>query len=175
MDIQVLIRERLHALGATSADADLVDELVTDLAERFEDRRQTGGAESDARAEILVELSDPAVLSRLRAARAARRQPSPAPPSEDVSSWIAGTARDVAYGVRVLRRSPGFLATSVLTLALGVGALSSIVAVVGGGVLEAPPPPPTQRPPGVWGKDSGNRPVAQPGTNSGFVRLLAPA
>jgi len=173
MDIQVLIRERLHALGATSADADLVDELVTDLAERFEDRRQTGGAESDARAEILVELSDPAVLSRLRAARAARRQPSPAPPSEDVSSWIAGTARDVAYGVRVLRRSPGFLATSVLTLALGVGALSSIVAVVQAVLLKPLPYPDTERLLAIWETDRDSGTVHEPASIPDFVDLRA--
>jgi len=44
MNIAVLIRERLNALGATAADAELVDELVTDLNDRFDDRRRAGHA-----------------------------------------------------------------------------------------------------------------------------------
>ncbi len=80
MDIAVLIRERLNALGATSADAELVDELVTDLSDRFDDRRRAGLGENEASAAILAELDDPAVLTQ-----------------------AAGGARDESAG-RLLRR-----------------------------------------------------------------------
>jgi hypothetical protein len=38
--------------------------------------------------------------------------------------------RDVCFGVRLLRRNPGFAAVVVLTLALGMGANTAIFSVV---------------------------------------------
>lgn len=58
--------------------------------------------------------------------------------------------KDIAYGVRVLARVPGFTVVVVLTLALGVGANTAIFSIVNAVLLRPLPFPGTDRLTVVW-------------------------
>jgi predicted permease len=56
-----------------------------------------------------------------------------------VYRWIEQFAHDLRYGVRILRKNPGFTAVAVLTLALGIGVNSTIFSVISTMLLRKPP------------------------------------
>jgi putative ABC transport system permease protein len=135
------LRARVRAaFAATSIDQDVLEELAQHAESTYDALRADGAGDQDALATIdsLIEgwRHDPASLKRV-----ARRSVAVVPPSAS-RSIFAGMLADAIYGLRLLRAKPGYAAVTILTIALGVGAVTTLFSVAYGVLLRPLP----------WGK-----------------------
>jgi predicted permease len=107
----------LNVFRRDAADTDLAREIAAHLAILEDDFRRRGIGAGEARLAAARALGSVAHTKDLH--RDAR-----------TFVWIDETRRDVRYALRTLRRNPTFATVAMLTVALGIGASTSIFSVV---------------------------------------------
>ena len=130
--------------GKERKDRELAEELESHLQMQIEDNLRAGMSPQEARRNALITFGG--MESTKERFRRQRGLP-----------FLEALLKNLGFGVRLLRKSPGFTAVVVLTLALGIGANTAIFTVAYATLLAPLPYPQPDRLVNVWSKLQGHR------------------
>src|SRR5215831_4522492 len=126
-----------NLLRRRAVEQALDDELQSAVELLTQEKMKQGLSHAEAHRQALIELGGvEQVKEEVRAIRS--------------GMFLETFAQDLRYGLRMLRKSPGFTTMAVLTLALGIGANTAIFSLANAAFFRALPYPHAERLAFLW-------------------------
>ena len=116
MSLLAAIRKLWHSV-VPRTHSDIEEEFLSTLDAYQEDLIRQGLTEEEARRKARIDLGQPAVQNEIYRDAIGLR----------LFDELGG---DIRYGLRALRRNPGFAAVAVISLALGIGATTAMFSLI---------------------------------------------
>ena len=145
------LRERLAAEGVVpSAHREAIDEIAEHLHDLHRAAITAGRSTEEADAVVEAEVARMGPLAVAVADRAKRRQK----PAARAESRTTGLVADLRHALRAIQLEPGFSAIVILTLAIGIGACTTVFSFINALLLGSLPYPEPDRLVLLWESDA---------------------